>query len=141
MMGLNHLFKPTFVIYIMLSKNIMINGVWQRICLTDEETMDTFDKLLSNNINEFKRCERKAREVKEFSEMPFAEITKMLFDKQATASFTALCDALDDKIYNMRNKTGQVKELDKTGQIIPKYQHDDLQPSLIEREMKKQEVF
>lgn len=90
----------------MLSKTINIAGIWHRINLTEEETAEVMEKLLEKNCDILSKCEAKAQEYNKVmrSQLSYAEIVKMLYEKQSIASFTALSNALDDKSFNMKNK-------------------------------------
>jgi len=89
-------------------KNAKVNGVWITVELTQEEKEKVLDELLIENAHHLRNCILKANEL--WKETPVADvlrrrnITKMLYDKQATASYSALSQALDRKVFQMKNK-------------------------------------
>lgn len=94
----------------MLSKNINVNGKWKRVELTEDETRDVLDKLLETNLNEMQKCEEKANDYNKnmSTNLSHAQIVRMLFDKQATASFTAISSAIDEKAF--RPEKSEIQE-------------------------------
>jgi len=97
----------------MLSKKANIRGEWINISLTEEETDNVLNKLIKNNMKEFKRCLNwvVAENNPVLNNISIFEITKMLFEKQATQSFTVLSSALDKKIEDMKKpKTQPIEE-------------------------------
>jgi enoyl-[acyl-carrier-protein] reductase (NADH) len=78
-----------------------IGGQFQRVTLNDYELDNVMTRLLKNNKKEFMRCLETARGL--FSEdKDVLEVAKSLYDKQATASFTAVKEALENKIERMK---------------------------------------
>jgi hypothetical protein len=86
----------------MIGKYWLFNGKWERIELTPEETWKILDNLLDFNADILAKCERKAKDIKEFSQIPFIEIVKMLYEKSAIASYTIMLNRLDQKIADMK---------------------------------------
>jgi len=91
-----------------LSRNLNIDGRWQKVTLTKEEKEETLERLADENASEFIRCVQKAQLVMQTNAkdetITLKDIVIPLFDKQPTASFTALQDALDEKIEELRKK-------------------------------------
>ena len=73
-----------------MEKNINIKGVWFTVKLTDEETENALQKLVEHNLREMQRCVKIVRTLMLNETLPPDNIVLALFDKQATASFTAL---------------------------------------------------
>lgn len=93
-------------------KNANIGGKWITVELNDEDKEKALEELLEGNIKELARCV-------EASETAFiackgalanTEIIRMLYEKQATASYSALSQALDKKLHNLRNPVTNKKE-------------------------------
>jgi hypothetical protein len=117
----------------MLSKTINIAGIWNRINLTEEETAEVMEKLLERNCEILSKCEAKAHEYNKVmqSHISYAEIVKMLYDKQSIASFTALSNALDDKAFNIRNKVPTEKT--ETEMEEPEYHSQSKEPTTLDK--------
>lgn len=88
----------------MLGKSVLISGKgYVRISLTKEETEKALDELLEANMKEYQKV-MSAVGKSTIAGKPSA--VKLLFDKQAMASFTYLQIKLDEKIDAERKKAG-----------------------------------
>lgn len=116
-----------------LGKIAKIAGRWTRITLTEAERSHVLQELVEENAKEFDRCVEQA---KKMSKEDWFNIAVVLFDKQGTAAFTALTEALDDKLYTLRN-TPEERALD--AQAEKKYQEATAEPSLIDKTIEKAE--
>jgi len=81
--------------------------------------------------------------------IPQDDVIKMLYDKQATASFTVINSAVDRKIFDMRQPSKEEKELTKKAEKMVEKEMERIEKqreeankemeSEIEKLMKKQE--
>lgn len=86
----------------MLGKSVLISGKgYVRISLTKEETENAMSELLEINMKELKNVISASKESTVLA-ISQNELIKMLFDKQAMASFTYLSIKLDEKIAKER---------------------------------------
>jgi len=83
----------------MIGKVMKGDKGYQWVELDEKETKEALDRLLISNMEQADRC-FKAVENK-YAE-PRTELALALFDKQATASFTVLSNALDKKKHDMK---------------------------------------
>jgi hypothetical protein len=108
-----------------MQKNVNINGVWTIVELTEDEKEKVLSKLLDSNMKELLRCRDAVFGNEDFKEMDSpikSEVIKLLFDKQATASYTALQEALDIKVKEMRGKCHKTPNIPKEQEVeINKY--------------------
>jgi len=89
----------------MIGKQIQLKYEWKWVELTDKELNRVLDKLLDSNIRELERViNRVVGRGGVIRDMEFSDVVKMLFDKQATASFTVINNALDKKIFMLRQR-------------------------------------
>jgi hypothetical protein len=109
-----------------MQKNVNIGGVWSVVELTESEKDNVLSGLIESNLKELLRC-MDALKSKDISDDFKKWITGMLFEKQATASFTALSDALDSKISEMRNSYKRPE--------LPKEKQTEIE-KLVETELK-----
>lgn len=90
----------------MKGKNVRIGGKWRRIELTKEEEVEVKKQLLKENIKEMERCINAGVEIigniPEMKMESLEGIVLALFEKQATASYTALSDALEKKVNEVK---------------------------------------
>jgi len=84
---------------------------YEWLSLTKEEIEKTLDELRQRNAEEFTRCLDMAKDICEIkgeylmgSQPEILEVAKMLFEKQATQSYTVLSNALDRKKFNQKKK-------------------------------------
>lgn len=90
----------------MIGKYTYVKGRQERLTLDDKEYDDLMERLLENNAKELERCLKKAKEICEKNkELDVFETAMTLFDKQATASFSAITDALQEKEMAMKRRT------------------------------------
>lgn len=89
-----------------LAKTTKINGEWVKVSLSLDEINQAMDNLRQFNTNELKRCMEIAKE--ELSGKSAIMFAGMLFEKQGMSSFTALTEAIEEKIDML--KTGITKE-------------------------------
>jgi hypothetical protein len=93
----------------MISKVAVLKGKYERVYLDEEERNFVMNKLLEYNMAELDRIIKRLVKFNS-NEMPPVEIVKMLFEKQGMSSFTALVNALDEKISMLKDKDRQEKE-------------------------------
>jgi hypothetical protein len=89
-----------------LSKLVKINNQWKRISLDQEEMNVVMQNLVELNGNEFRRCMEMANKISEKKD-DIQAVTMALFDKQGIASFTAISEALEEKVNNIRDNAYQ----------------------------------
>jgi hypothetical protein len=118
-----------------LGKNSNIQGKWVWISLTEEESKKALEEVLHENIEQTRNCVFRCSE-----EEIGIEFTKIILDKQLTASFTALNNALDRKInaikdgkYTTRTGTETFKKAQATTENKLKEQPKIEGKSLIEK--------
>ena len=81
-----------------LKKQITLGTVPYEVVLNDEEEKQLMQELLDSNTEQFKICYEKARDIApENDAEAIIPIALALFDKQATASFTVINSALEEK--------------------------------------------
>jgi len=96
-----------------MGKQVQINYAWRWIELNEEERNKALDELLDSNINELKRIIKRLSNER-IDVLEFKDVVAMLFDKQATASFTKLQDVLGKKIFDIKeNRYGNKSLIDK----------------------------
>lgn len=83
-----------------LSKLIKLGNEWKRVSLDTNEMQDVLTNLVEFNANEFQRCVSIAKKIDKKNTFNVATV---LFDKQGLASFTAMSEALEEKINNLRD--------------------------------------
>ncbi|RLG45342.1 MAG: hypothetical protein DRN81_02130 [Thermoproteota archaeon] len=93
----------------MISQWAKIEGKFQRITLNEYELENVMTRLVKLNHKEFMRCLEKARATTDDTQS--FQIALALFDKQGVASFTAVKDALENKIE--RAKRGETEPIPK----------------------------
>jgi len=100
-----------------LSKLMKIDNKWKRVSLNPEEMQQVLENLVEFNANEFKRCMDIAEKMDKKDKL---KITMALFDKQGLASYTAMSEALEGKVNELKdkmygkNESNFNKELEKT---------------------------
>ena len=131
----------------MLSKNANIRGEWQRVSLTKDEMNVIMEDLIKNNIKELRRCietTKKLTSLETFG-IPTDNIIRMLYEKQATQSFTIMSTALEKKIddlknpFNPLNKEEEKPEEPKVEKPSPKDYSDSLISRALERKTEENE--
>lgn len=85
-----------------LSKVMKVDNQWKRVSLTPEEMQQVLENLIEFNASEFKRCLDVAEKIDKKDKFNIATV---LFDKQGLASFTAMTEALEEKVNAIRDKT------------------------------------
>jgi len=113
----------------MKGKRALVKGKWVWVELTQEETQKLMDNLLKFNYEELKRI------VEFLRKNPIQGISqdlavKLLFDKQATASYTVFSTALDMKVETLNKEAPK-----ETPKELPKKA-----PMLEEKEKLKKEI-
>lgn len=91
-----------------MKRTISLNYKYERVGLTEQETEEVMNDLLETNLNELERIINKVNKAK----IPVGkkwDVIKTLFDKQGTASFTALNQALDDKVFRLKEESVESK--------------------------------
>jgi len=102
----------------MVSKKTNIKGIWKLVKLSEEEEEEVLTALAEKNLKELSRCIKIAlndeirHKYPEILYLRFETVVKMLYDKQATASFTALNEALEKKIEKLNQIQNQQNERD-----------------------------
>jgi hypothetical protein len=82
-----------------IEKTVNIKGNWQRVALSEDEMDEVMGDLLELNIGELKRIKEMVKQDDSLD----AEDVRILFERQGIASFTALANALDDKIQKLKD--------------------------------------
>lgn len=91
-----------------IGKSVLISGKgYVRISLTEEETDKAMEELLRFNVKELVRVNKFAKGSSISSDMNLNEMIRMLFEKQAMASFTYLQMKLDLKIEAEKKATAK----------------------------------
>lgn len=93
----------------MISKVAVLKGKYTRVYLDEAERNFVMNKLLEYNMAELDRIIQRLVKFNS-NEMPPVEIVKILFEKQGMSSFTALINALDEKVSMLKDKDRQEKE-------------------------------
>lgn len=93
----------------MLGKVSNIEGNWIRIELNKQEYDKIMNQLLETNMREIERIAKKIGSSESFTDEERLDIMAILADKQCMASFTAINNALDNKIHLIKN--GKLKEV------------------------------
>ena len=90
----------------MLGKIVNIEGKYQWIELSKGEIEETMNNLIKRNTDEVDRIVDVVDNIliKTNPKIERWDLIKMLFEKQGMASFTALSNALDEKIFIMKQK-------------------------------------
>lgn len=84
-----------------MRRTININYKYHRVGLDSKEREEVMNNLLEENLNELMRIIGKIKDSK-IPEQNKWEVVKALFNKQGTASFTILNQALDDKVFKLK---------------------------------------
>jgi hypothetical protein len=100
----------------LLGRTINVKNQYHRIELTKEEQEKMQNELLENNFGELDRIANflEGKGVV-YSKNP--ECLRLLAEKQLTSSFTAWQNALEDKLFDIRNKNKPQFEGDKIKDI------------------------
>jgi len=99
-----------------LSKVMKVGNQFKRVSLTPEEMQQVLENLIEFNANEFKRCLDVAEKIDKKYKFNIATV---LFDKQGLASFTAMSEALEEKINAIRDKTYGKQEAEIEKELKP----------------------
>jgi hypothetical protein len=98
-----------------MQRNVNVNGIWKTINITYDEREDILKDLLRRNREELIRCFHESKEIIDNISMTNLngiltqkDIIKMLYEKQATSSYTIFQEFLDKKANETRE---QKKEL------------------------------
>lgn len=98
----------------LMKRQINLGGVIHQVELSDEETKDLMKELLDSNAEQFKICYKKAKELAFDDATNIIPIALALFDKSATASYTVITSALNEKqqelVKKLREKMREKKE-------------------------------
>lgn len=90
-----------------MKRTVVLKGSYYRLGLTEQEKEEVLSQLIKDNLSELIRCMDIVKDAKIPDKLKW-EATKMLFDKQATASYTVLMKRLDDKIFEAKDKEPSV---------------------------------
>lgn len=92
----------------MIGKNVRIGGKLDRITLTEDEEEEVMEELLKKNAKKMERCLEEGKRIVEkyrgkgdYS-INETDVALALFDKQATASFTVLSEAIEKKVMQLK---------------------------------------
>ena len=93
-------------------EKVFKNGTrWERVSLTDADKLEVIEKLAEDNKAIMEVCIRDAQKILqncEFqSQRGLVTIAVALFDKLATASFTAFQEKLEDKANQVRQSANR----------------------------------
>ena len=116
----------------MIGKTAVIKGKPRRIELTEEEYDELMEELIKTNKKELERvCNNVADLPVEFN-----KAVKLLFDKQATASFSVINSALDKKIQGLKEEDR--KELsEKDKEFVSEIADEDKKKSVFSKLTKR----
>lgn len=83
----------------LMKRQINLGGIIHTVELSDEETKDLMKELLDSNAEQLLECYAKVKEMTLEDNNPERnwKIALALFDKQATASYTVVTSALNEK--------------------------------------------
>jgi hypothetical protein len=93
----------------MISKVAVLKGRYVRVYLDEAERNFVMNKLLEYNMAELDRIIKRLAKFNS-NEMPPVEVVRSLFEKQGMSSFTALINALDEKVSMLKDKEKQEKD-------------------------------
>lgn len=111
----------------MIGKWANINGKFTRVVLDKTETKNVMKKLLEFNINEIGRVIKTLND-EGYNANEHVFMVKMLSKKQMISSYTALLNALEEKITNMKTNSfcAKPKKDDKEFKALVEKQLDKL---------------
>lgn len=123
----------------MKGKRALVKGKWVWVELTQEETQKLMDNLLKFNYEELKRIVEFLR-AKPIQGISQDLAVKLLFDKQATASYTVFSTALDMKVEALNKEAPMLEEKEKQKKEIEeqaKKIKEKIKPEITNEEIKK----
>ena len=98
-------------------KRAIIRGKYKSVRLSESEEENVLNELLDKNFKELERCTNKVlKEYHEHTEkdiwriFELKEVVKLLFEKQAKASFTALSEEIDKKIAFLNERENEMND-------------------------------